>query len=820
MESLSLEKPIILPQVNSSLDCLYPPDIRSAMTPTIDNTSETYSHSQQQQLDTQLPKMSDIPIIGESALQSESPAKIEPLNDSSNTFVVSNVPSPNEKQQAKINTRPSKTALWKDITKTTQDNILDKSSLQDITNSTLDSVHIHCAALTSLDTPSISPVNSLKSGIWSGLKKHTLKPSRSSKATLTTPISVINQVERTKTLCKSRADAQNKCNTDQNQLERMPDTDVVQKIRSYFQFSTPVPAYAKNLPKHDLFGSTMEMSIQNIIYSIKKTRTSSRLQNSSVDKKDHTFSTALADMDSLLDMHHCMQPSKKKMRKDAPKYPTISVPKNALAGDVPDLFQSLSNSDSDMAVSGTLSPILHRTRHSRDIVKPTNNTVKGNMTPHISLFYKKAAVLSKKLRSGTPATVQDRKAIRESADIMLTHSIHEDGPPTWGKVSSLTQTLWNSIPEMAKLYNSKQYLVSGLYSSFRFKKTGQLKSTAKKNFAFPLPFQSGNAILNTDVDFELPYDLQHFVKICNGVEGMRTLFNEEEASPFIHIQKNVWVDRRPLDVPFDFESICQCKLPKDGSPPCGDDCINRCLFIECGDNCPMGDCCTNRAFRRNEQIEKLRVFYAPNRGFGLYTDVPIKAGVLIIEYRGEIISTAKCIERNDTIYSGQKNHYFLEYGNGLVLDGCRKGTIARFANHSCDPNCHVEKWYVGTEFRVGIFATNNISVGSELTYDYRFDSYGQMQPCYCGSQNCRGFICINKKAPAGDTASKSKASHTSNKLSSASNVALQQENRSALLAHRLYLEKKQKQESQESREQAVHGRTLRALQRRRSIDLT
>ncbi|KAK6091979.1 hypothetical protein MT418_007513 [Batrachochytrium dendrobatidis] len=120
---------------------------------------------------------------------------------------------------------------------------------------------------------------------------------------------------------------------------------------------------------------------------------------------------------------------------------------------------------------------------------------------------------------------------------MLTHSIHEDGPPTWGKVSSLTQTLWNSIPEMAKLYNSKQYLVSGLYSSFRFKKTGQLKSTAKKNFAFPLPFQSGNAILNTDVDFELPYDLQHFVKICNGVEGMRTLFNEEEASPFIHIQK-------------------------------------------------------------------------------------------------------------------------------------------------------------------------------------------------------------------------------------------------------------------------------------------
>ena len=50
-----------------------------------------------------------------------------------------------------------------------------------------------------------------------------------------------------------------------------------------------------------------------------------------------------------------------------------------------------------------------------------------------------------------------------------------------------------------------------------------------------------------------------------------------------------------------------------------------------------------------------------------------------------------------------------------------KGGMARFINHSCEPNCVTEKWVVGAELRVGIFAKELIHAGTELCYHYRLD---------------------------------------------------------------------------------------------------
>lgn len=60
---------------------------------------------------------------------------------------------------------------------------------------------------------------------------------------------------------------------------------------------------------------------------------------------------------------------------------------------------------------------------------------------------------------------------------------------------------------------------------------------------------------------------------------------------------------------------------------------------------------------------------------------------------GEIISTQECKKRMDALYIDQQNFYFLEYNKGEVIDAGQKGSDARFINHSCDPNCHIEKWY-------------------------------------------------------------------------------------------------------------------------------
>ena len=55
------------------------------------------------------------------------------------------------------------------------------------------------------------------------------------------------------------------------------------------------------------------------------------------------------------------------------------------------------------------------------------------------------------------------------------------------------------------------------------------------------------------------------------------------------------------------------------------------------------------------------------------------------------------------------------------IDATEKGGTARFINHSCEPNCATEKWLVGGELRVGIFAQKRIPAGDEITYHYRLD---------------------------------------------------------------------------------------------------
>lgn len=67
--------------------------------------------------------------------------------------------------------------------------------------------------------------------------------------------------------------------------------------------------------------------------------------------------------------------------------------------------------------------------------------------------------------------------------------------------------------------------------------------------------------------------------------------------------------------------------------------------------------------------------------------------------------------------------------------------MSRFFNHSCDPNCETQKWTVNGELRIGFFTRRPVQPNEELTFDYQFQTVGKKsQKCYCGSQNCRGFL--------------------------------------------------------------------------------
>lgn len=85
----------------------------------------------------------------------------------------------------------------------------------------------------------------------------------------------------------------------------------------------------------------------------------------------------------------------------------------------------------------------------------------------------------------------------------------------------------------------------------------------------------------------------------------------------------------------------------------------------------------------------------------------------------------------------------------MILDATR-GSIARFVNHSCEPNCKIIKWTVEGQPRMALFAGDEgIMTGEELTYDYNFESNNKenVTICRCGAPSCRGVLGPKTKEP-------------------------------------------------------------------------
>jgi len=76
-----------------------------------------------------------------------------------------------------------------------------------------------------------------------------------------------------------------------------------------------------------------------------------------------------------------------------------------------------------------------------------------------------------------------------------------------------------------------------------------------------------------------------------------------------------------------------------------------------------------------------------------------------------------------------------------MIDAGPRGNMARFINHSCDPNCYTEPWIVNGDKRIGIFSQRDIEKGEEFTYNYQFQQFGKGKTkCLCGAENCTGFL--------------------------------------------------------------------------------
>ena len=129
-------------------------------------------------------------------------------------------------------------------------------------------------------------------------------------------------------------------------------------------------------------------------------------------------------------------------------------------------------------------------------------------------------------------------------------------------------------------------------------------------------------------------------------------------------------------------------------------------------------------------------------GAGVYARIAIPDGHLIVEYRGERITKAESVRREqarlERIRQGRETcTYIFDLNRRHDLDGRRRGNVSRFINHSCTPNCRSEL----NHGRIWIIATRDIAPDEEITFDYGFPFRDWAEnPCRCGSPRCAGFI--------------------------------------------------------------------------------
>lgn len=130
-------------------------------------------------------------------------------------------------------------------------------------------------------------------------------------------------------------------------------------------------------------------------------------------------------------------------------------------------------------------------------------------------------------------------------------------------------------------------------------------------------------------------------------------------------------------------------------------------------------------------------------GKGLFGCSAIKANAFVIEFLGEIVRNVIAdLRESQYRKEGLKCTYLFQLSGQFILDGTKKGGLARYLNHSCDPNLKAKKIKRNGKVHIGLYSRRDIEKGEELTINYHFEfEEGDMRvPCNCRAKKCKGFL--------------------------------------------------------------------------------
>jgi hypothetical protein len=236
--------------------------------------------------------------------------------------------------------------------------------------------------------------------------------------------------------------------------------------------------------------------------------------------------------------------------------------------------------------------------------------------------------------------------------------------------------------------------------------------------------------------------------VCTAIDPLQNQIHAVKPKGWIKVHKTRLVGdaKKYWKKPNVERSLCVCTQPVPGSLErgCDERCLNRAMDYECdSNNCSIGDLCTNREFAGIEQPTSdpssigVEIIETLDRGFGVCARKPYRPHQVIIEHIGEVITPNEADRRMKEDYKDKnvrhdilrrfgcrltffQNYYQMGFDQGMILDAT-KGSVSRFVNHSCEPNCKMLRRFVEGQPRIALFAGDNgISTGEELTYDYNF----------------------------------------------------------------------------------------------------
>ncbi|TKR77904.1 hypothetical protein L596_018797 [Steinernema carpocapsae] len=144
-----------------------------------------------------------------------------------------------------------------------------------------------------------------------------------------------------------------------------------------------------------------------------------------------------------------------------------------------------------------------------------------------------------------------------------------------------------------------------------------------------------------------------------------------------------------------------------------------------------------KEWRNNVYLARSKI-----QGLGLYAKRDIDMNSMVIEYIGEIIRSEVGEVREKRYIAQNRGVYMFRIDEQTLVDATMTGGLARYINHSCDPNCSTKVVTYSDEKHIIIYANRPIKADEELTYDYLFEEeeHSEKIACLCGAPNCAKFM--------------------------------------------------------------------------------